>query len=418
MKAGARRRGGQEQSRGGEKQMVPEADFSSYYGRPVLKETVWGPDIPSYLFLGGLAGASSALAAAAQLSRHPELARTAKVGAAGAISLSMAALVHDLGRPARFVNMLRVLKVTSPMSVGTWILSAYTPLALGAAASAVTRKLPRVGLAATLPAAVLGPAVASYTSVLLADTAVPAWHDAHRELPFVFAGSAVTAAGGLGMLAVRPDDAGQAVRFAVLGAAAELTAKSLLLRRLGPAAEPYQKGRAGTMMEAGEVLTAAGLAGAVLAGRSRAAAALSGAALMAASALTRFGVFEAGRASARDPKYTVGPQRQRLREQGEPASLTTSGQPAEDSAASAAGKSADEGVDDDQAEDRGPDGQSPDSRKSAAGPAVPRAAASRCPGHRPALSPHRRPGARCGSAGRTAARRPARRAPRRRRTAR
>ena len=320
MKAGARRRGGQEQSRGGEKQMVPEADFSSYYGRPVLKETVWGPDIPSYLFLGGLAGASSALAAAAQLSRHPELARTAKVGAAGAISLSMVALVHDLGRPARFVNMLRVLKVTSPMSVGTWILSAYTPLALGAAASAVTRKLPRAGLAATLPAAVLGPAVASYTSVLLADTAVPAWHDAHRELPFVFAGSAVTAAGGLGMLAVRPDGAGQAVRFAVLGAAAELTAKSLLLQRLGPAAEPYEKGRAGTLMEAGEVLTSAGLAGAVLAGRSRAVAALSGAALMAASALTRFGVFEAGRASARDPKYTVGPQRQRLREQGQHAS--------------------------------------------------------------------------------------------------
>jgi formate-dependent nitrite reductase membrane component NrfD len=310
MKAGAR---------GGEKQMVPKADFSSYYGRPVLKETVWGPDIPSYLFLGGLAGASSALAAAAQLSGHPELARAAKAGAAGAISLSTVALVHDLGRPARFINMLRVLKVTSPMSVGTWILSAYTPLALAAAGSAVTRRLPRAGLAATLPAAVLGPCVAAYTSVLLCDTAVPAWHDAHREMPFVFAGSAATAAGGLGMLAVRPEHAGQAVRFAVLGAAAELTAKSLLLRRLGPAAEPYQKGRAGTMMEAGEVLTAAGLAGAVLAGRSRAAAALSGAALMAASALTRFGIFEAGRTSARDPKYTIGPQRQRLREQGEPA---------------------------------------------------------------------------------------------------
>jgi len=311
MKAGGRR--------SGEKQMVPEADFSSYYGRPVLKETVWGPDIPSYLFLGGLAGASSALAAAAQLSGHPELARAAKAGAAGAISLSMVALVHDLGRPARFINMLRVLKVTSPMSVGTWILSAYTPLALAAAAAGVTRRLPRAGLAATVPAAALGPAVATYTSVLLADTAVPAWHEGHREMPFVFAGSAAAAAGGLGMLAVRPEHAGQAVTFAVLGAAAELTAKSLLLSRLGPAAEPYQKGRAGTMMEAGEVLTAAGLAGAVLAGRSRAAAALSGAALMAASALTRFGVFEAGRASARDPKYTVGPQRERLREQGKPA---------------------------------------------------------------------------------------------------
>src|SRR5260370_40781043 len=103
------------------------------------------------------------------------------------------------------------------MSAGAGIVSADAPLARGAAASAVTRKLPRAGLAATLPAAVLGPAVASYTSVLLADTALPAWHDAHRELPFVFAGSAVTAAGGLGMLAVRPADAGQAVRFAVLG---------------------------------------------------------------------------------------------------------------------------------------------------------------------------------------------------------
>ena len=109
------------------------------------------------------------------------------------------------------------------------------------------------------------------------------------------------------MLAVRPGQAGQAARFAVLGAAAELTAKRLLLRRLGPAAEPYWKGRAGTMMKASEVLTTAGLAGAVLAGRNRAAAALSGAALMAASALTPFGVFKAGRAGARDPKYTVGP---------------------------------------------------------------------------------------------------------------
>src|SRR6266699_3957263 len=179
--------------RRGEKPMVPEADFSSYYGLPVLKETVWGPDIPSYLFLGGLAGCSSALAAAAHLSGHPELARASKAGAAGAISLSMVALVHDLGRPARFINMLRVLKVTSPMSVGTWILSAYTPLALAAAAAGVTRRLPRAGLAATVPAAALGPAVASYTSVLLADTAVPAWHDAHRELPFVFARATATA---------------------------------------------------------------------------------------------------------------------------------------------------------------------------------------------------------------------------------
>jgi len=295
-------------------EMVPEAEFSSYYGRPVVKETVWGPDIPTYLFLGGLAGASSALAAGADLTGHAELARAAKAGAAGAISLSMGALVHDLGRPARFINMLRVLKVTSPMSVGTWILSGYTPMALIAAASAVTGKLPRTGLAATLAAAALGPAVASYTGVLLGDTAAPAWHEAHRELPFLFVGSAAAAAGGFGMVTVRPECAAQAARLAILGGAGELTAKRVLVRRLSTAAEPYQRGRAGTLMAAAEVLTATGLAGTVLARRSPVAARMCGAALMAASALTRFGIFEAGRISARDPKYIIGPQRERRRD--------------------------------------------------------------------------------------------------------
>src|SRR6266699_2488291 len=184
MKAGGGRRGG-------EKQMVPKADFSSYYGRPVLKETVWGPDIPSYLFLGGLAGASSGLATGRKSSVIRRWPARRRPGRPGAISLSMVALVHDLGRPARFINTLWVLKVTSPMSVGTWLLSAYTPLALAAVGCAVTGRLPRGGAAATVGAAALGTGVATYTSVLLADTAVPAWHDAHRELPYVFAGSAL-----------------------------------------------------------------------------------------------------------------------------------------------------------------------------------------------------------------------------------
>ena len=94
------------------------------------------------------------------------------------------------------------------MSVGTWILAAYTPLALSAAALTATGKLPRTGMAATITAAALGPAVAAYTSVLIGDTAAPAWHDAHRELPYLFVGSAATAAGGLGLLTVAPGCAG------------------------------------------------------------------------------------------------------------------------------------------------------------------------------------------------------------------
>ncbi|MBO0834786.1 MAG: polysulfide reductase, partial [Actinobacteria bacterium] len=154
--------------------------------------------------------------------------------------------------------------------------------------------------------------VATYTAALFANTAVPAWHEGYREMPYLFAGSAATAAGGLGMLATRPNAARQAVRFAVLGAATEMTAKSMLVKRLGKLAEPYQRGRAGQLLEAGEVLAAAGLTGAVLGSRSRTATALSGLALLASSALTRFGIFMAGRTAARDPAYTIGPQRQRI----------------------------------------------------------------------------------------------------------
>jgi formate-dependent nitrite reductase membrane component NrfD len=307
------RRHGGRGGRGGEQLVVPRARPDSYYGKPILKEPVWrSPEVPGYLFLGGLAGASSVLAGFAQAAGNHKLARASKVGAAGAIALSGVALVADLGRPERFLNMLRVVKVTSPMSVGSWLISAFGGASTAAAASAVTGRLPRVGAAATAAAAVVGPTICTYTAALICDTAVPAWHEAHREMPYLFAGSAASAAGGLGMLAAPVEEAGQAIRFAVLGAATELTAKSLLLKRLGETAEPYQAGRSGKLMEAAEVLTAAGLAGAVLAGRRRAAIKLSGAALVASSALTRFGIFEAGRASARDPKYVVRPQRERL----------------------------------------------------------------------------------------------------------
>jgi DMSO reductase anchor subunit len=302
--------------------MVPDAEFTSYYGRPVIKEPVWEPvDVPSYLFFGGLAGASSVLAAGSQLSGHRELARVAKVTALGAISLSAVALIHDLGRPSRFVNMLRVFKPSSPMSMGSWLLAGYGPVAGAAAVSEMTGILPPAGTAATLGAGLLGPAIATYTAALICDTAVPAWHEGYREMPYLFAGSASGAAGGLGLLAVRPADASPARKLAVVGAVTELVAKQLLIRRLAATpglesshglAEPYEEGRAGAVLRAAEILTVAGLAGAVLGRRRRAVSALAGVSLLAASALTRYGVFEAGLASARDPKYTIVPQRRRI----------------------------------------------------------------------------------------------------------
>ncbi|HEX9232338.1 MAG TPA: NrfD/PsrC family molybdoenzyme membrane anchor subunit [Jatrophihabitantaceae bacterium] len=285
----------------------------SYYDRPVIKEPTWqARDIAGYLFLGGLAGASSALGAGAELTGRRRLARSTKLGALGAVSLSLAALVHDLGRPGRFLNMLRVAKPTSPMSVGSWLLAGYGPLAGAAAASDVFGLTPRAGRAAAVGAGLLGPAVASYTSVLIADTAVPAWHESRHQLPFVFVGSGAAAAGGLAMLVTPPAETGPARRIAVAGAALDLAASQRMEAHAGLAGETFREGKAGAMLRAAKALTAIGGLGAAAGGRNRVTAGLSGLALLAGSACTRFGIFEAGRASARDPKYTVVPQRERL----------------------------------------------------------------------------------------------------------
>lgn len=298
----------------GERSMVPEAEFESYYGRPILKTPTWkSPDVPLYLFLGGLAGASAVLAEGAALTGRPELERVARLAAAGGAAAGTAALVHDLGRPERFLHMLRVLKPTSPLSVGSYILAPFSALSGAAAASEVTGWFPRLGRLAGLGAAAFGPPLATYTAALIGNTAVPAWHEAHRELPFIFGGSGATAAGGLAMVLTPVDQAGPARRMAVAGAALEIAAAELLLDRLGMVGEPYRTGRPGRLMSVSRTTTAVAAGATLLLGRrSRVVSMLAGAACVSASVMTRFGIFEAGLASARDPKYTVVPQRQRL----------------------------------------------------------------------------------------------------------
>lgn len=289
-------------------------EFTSYYGRPILKEPTWHAlDIAGYIFAGGLAGASSILAAGAQHTDRPGLERSAKLTALAAISASVVALVHDLGRPERFVNMLRVAKPTSPMSVGSWILSAYGPLAGATAAANVLGIFPRAGKAAGIGAGITGSAVATYTAVLLADTAVPTWHDAHERLPFVFASSAAASAGGLAA-ALAPVAQGQPARRMAIGGAAAEIALSVAVERSGRlSAETLHEGRAGALLRLSKAFTVGGAVGLALGGRSsRMVSTLSGLAVAAGSALLRFGLFEAGRASTRDPKYVVVPQRERL----------------------------------------------------------------------------------------------------------
>ncbi|MCU1426710.1 MAG: polysulfide reductase [Actinomycetia bacterium] len=286
----------------------PAGQVRTYYGQPVLKRPTWTFYIPSYFYLGGLAAGSSLLAAGADATGDQPLARAARVTALGALGVGMPALVADLGRPARFHHMLRVVRPTSPMNVGSWLLSAYGPMVGIAALSDVTGRARVLGAVATWGAAALAPGVATYTGVLLADTAIPAWHDARRMIPALFAAGAAASSGGIATVIL--PDAKPARSFAIGGALTEAAIASTHHRRLPEeVARAYNTGRPATLQR---FASAASLAGAFLvasAGRSRVRARLGGAVIAAGALAERFAVTEAGHASAADPVATIGPQR-------------------------------------------------------------------------------------------------------------
>jgi hypothetical protein len=306
--------------------MVPDVEFQSYYGRNIVKPAPWEFDIPAYLFLGGLAAGSGLVGAGGAVTGRPALRRSGRYAAMASAALGGLALVRDLGRPERALNMMRVMKLTSPMSVGSWILTGFSGFAGAALVSEAVR--PRLAKGSALarfaavgdPLATAGSAafsmpLAAYTAVLLADTATPTWRESYRSLPFVFVASANAAAGGLALVTTPTDQNAPARRLSAIGAAVELLASERMRREMHPlVAEPLEQGRAGRMLRLSRALTLGGAVGAAVLGRNRVAAAVSGAALMAGSVLTRFGIFEAGIESAKDPKYTVQPQKERLEE--------------------------------------------------------------------------------------------------------
>lgn len=309
----------------GEQSMVPQAEFQSYYGRAVLKPPVWEWKVPAYLFTGGLSAGAAVLAAGADLTGRRALRRAARIGALTTLAASTYFLISDLGRPERFHHMLRVAKPTSPMSVGTWILTAYGPgIGIAAASELLPRPLGRTVFArllrsaarpAGLSAAAIAPALASYSAVLLSQTAVPAWHEPHHHLPFVFTSSAAASAGGLGMMLTPTREAGPARRFAAIGAATELAASRLMEARLGLVREAYTTGKAQRLRQWAEYFTTVGLIGTMVRARhSQGVSMISGLALLTGSLLQRFGIFEAGIESTKDPRYVVVPQRQRRRD--------------------------------------------------------------------------------------------------------
>jgi formate-dependent nitrite reductase membrane component NrfD len=297
------------------KQPVAPAKPRSYYGQAVIKKPVWTPEVPTYFFAGGLAGASAGLAFAARLTGNKRLARVAIGNAFAGIAVSPPLLISDLGVPTRFFNMLRVFKVTSPMSVGSWILTVEGGAVSVAAAHEFLGWFPRpLARLAEAAGALFGMPLATYTAALISNTAVPAWHEARCELPFAFAGGSAMAAGAAASILTRDAAGGPARRLAIIGAATEITAVKTMQRRLGKLAEPYETGAAGKLEKA--TLAAAVGGGAMLAvaeARKSRPLGVAGAVMtLTASMLGRWMVFRAGVQSAESPEYTVEPQRARL----------------------------------------------------------------------------------------------------------
>ena len=304
---------------GGETGVVPPERPTSYYGKPIVKSPVWKPEIPLYFFFGGLTGASACLAAAATFAGRPQLARRAWAGAFVGVTVSPALLIRDLGRPARFLYMLRMVKITSPMSLGAWILAANggaTTLAAGLNVLLPRRRggLPEVG------AALVGAPLATYTAALITNSAIPAWSEARLEMPFVFAASAASSAAGAAMLTVPTDEAEPARALGIASVVVEEVTWRVMLKRLGPLAVSYEEGVPGRLDKVARGLSAAGALTFALSGRrgpgrprTRRAVSTSGGALLLAGAVCkRWAIFKAGFSSAEDPHQTIDLQRERL----------------------------------------------------------------------------------------------------------
>lgn len=296
---------------------IPEAPDVTYYGRPVLKQPVWEWAIPLYYYVGGAAGASLVIGAAAQLDRSGELENLMRrchwAGIIGS-AVSAGILVYDLGKPSRFHYMLRVFRPTSPMNMGAWILSTVSPSAIAAAMFGKRGGLLGMfGEVSGVASGLSGLALSTYTGVLVANSAVPVWQESRSLLPILFGASAMASAGSLFDLAFE-DPAARRVTytFGTLGRVAELAATVALERRVARVprvARPLKTGSSGLLWKTATVMTAGSLALSLWPGASRKRRVAAGVMGTLGSLMMRYGIHRAGIASARDARATFQMQR-------------------------------------------------------------------------------------------------------------
>jgi hypothetical protein len=240
---------------------------------PIIHHAVWTWEIPVYFWLGGMASGSSFIALAASLAGdHRAAASARRVTLAAAVPCAPL-LVLDLGRPERFLNMMRIFKPRSPMSMGAWCLAAFSSAAGGAVAADLMR-WPRAARGLGAATALLGTYLGSYTGVLLASTAVPVWSRSRLFLPpiFVCTAAATGAAANRLVLAASGVPVGDATRTALgtvetAAIATELVMSSVNERRLGRLGEALDTGRANRLFEFAKWSVRTGLALRFLRGR-------------------------------------------------------------------------------------------------------------------------------------------------------
>ncbi|MEO8033257.1 MAG: NrfD/PsrC family molybdoenzyme membrane anchor subunit [Acidobacteriota bacterium] len=272
----------------------------NYYGLPLLKPPVWTWEVPLYFFVGGAAGASAVVALAAQFSgADKDLVRDARWLACIGATLSGPLLVADLGRPKRFLNMLRVFKPQSAMSVGVWTLTLFA--GASALAAVAQRRFRLVGDLAAIAAAASGLGMATYTGVLLGATSIPVWSKHVKRLPIHFAASGL--ASSVSILQLRGHDEPALNLLGIAAAAFETWIGVRIEADPTSVSDPLRVGMTGTTTRLGGLFSGPlPLALRLIGLRSKRARRAAAVASIVGSIVTRFAWVEAGKVSAKDPR--------------------------------------------------------------------------------------------------------------------
>jgi formate-dependent nitrite reductase membrane component NrfD len=303
---------------------------AGYYDIPVIHGPHWKWLITGYFYFGGVSGASAAVGGFSRLfggASGAELARIATYVSFVSLLPCPVLLILDLGRPGRFLHMLRVFRTSSPMSIGSWGLTTFGLISTVATglqllddrSSRGDRRAARrpAGDVLALFGALSGLFVAGYTGVLLAATAVPIWSKRPALLGPLFLSSAMTS-GAAAISAVAAglerEEGGALARLRTLETLSTVAEESLLVMwiiALGPTAKPITEGRLGTIVRHGAVGGGMVIPLAISALLHHLPRRMRRPATLASAGLTLAGVFAVrsavvlgGRLSADDPRAT------------------------------------------------------------------------------------------------------------------